>query len=63
MGMTKGTPSMGKKHKIGHIRCRRCGRRSYHAQRGVCAACGFGRDSRINRYNWKVKKIQGLRLR
>ncbi|MDC0151715.1 50S ribosomal protein L37e, partial [bacterium] len=26
--MSKGTPSMGKKQKSTHIRCRRCGRHS-----------------------------------
>lgn len=61
--MTKGTPSMGKSHKIMHIRCRRCGRRAYHAQRGICAACGYGKDSRIKTYAWRVKKLQGQRLR
>lgn len=28
--MSKGTPSMGKKNKKTHIRCRRCGRNTYH---------------------------------
>ena len=27
--MSKGTPSMGKKNKKTHIRCRRCGRNTY----------------------------------
>ncbi|MCJ7720127.1 MAG: 50S ribosomal protein L37e [Candidatus Hadarchaeum sp.] len=54
---------MGKRHKVMHIRCRRCGRRAFHAQKGVCAACGYGRSRRITRYKWKVKKIQGVRLR
>ncbi|MDI6820349.1 MAG: 50S ribosomal protein L37e [Candidatus Hodarchaeaceae archaeon] len=61
--MVKGTAAMGKRHKIMHIRCRRCGRRAFHAQKGVCAACGYGRSRRITRYNWKAKKVQGLRLR
>jgi large subunit ribosomal protein L37e len=61
--LTKGTPSMGKKHKPVHTRCRRCGRRSFHLQKGVCAACGFGRTRRIYAYSWKTKKVQGLRLR
>ncbi len=61
--MTRGTPSMGKRHKVVHIRCRRCGRRSYHAQDKVCAACGFGASARFNRYNWKVKTVQRKRLR
>ena len=61
--MVKGTASMGKKHKVVHIRCRRCGRRAYHVQRKVCAACGYGASSRIKRYRWKVKNVQGIRLR
>lgn len=61
--MTKGTPSMGKRHKPVHIRCRRCGRRSFHLQKGVCAACGFGRTRRMYRYSWKTKTVQRLRLR
>ncbi|MEM2192518.1 MAG: 50S ribosomal protein L37e [Candidatus Hadarchaeales archaeon] len=62
--MTKGTPSKGKRHKVVHIRCRRCGRRSYHAQKGVCSACGFGRSARIKQYRWKNKDVlQRFRLR
>jgi len=61
--MVKGTPSMGKRHKVTHIRCRRCGRRSYHAQKKVCAACGFGRSRRIKQYSWKNKKVTGKRER
>ncbi|MEM2908439.1 MAG: 50S ribosomal protein L37e [Candidatus Hadarchaeales archaeon] len=61
--MVKGTPSMGKRHKVMHIRCRRCGRRAYHAQKGVCAACGYGRSRRIVQYSWKVKKPHGGRQR
>jgi len=61
--MSKGTPSMGPRHKVTHIRCRRCGRRAYHAQKKVCAACGFGRSRRIKRYRWKNKTVQGRRLR
>ncbi|MEA1904825.1 MAG: 50S ribosomal protein L37e [Candidatus Hadarchaeota archaeon] len=61
--MAKGTPSMGKRHKPVHIRCRRCGRRAYHIRKGVCAACGYGGSKRIKRYNWKVKTPQGERRR
>lgn len=50
--MTKGTPSMGKRSaKKTHIRCRRCGRHSYHV-RGVCASCGFGASAKRRNYNW-----------
>ncbi|HEX55427.1 MAG: 50S ribosomal protein L37e [Candidatus Altiarchaeales archaeon] len=45
--MTKGTPSMGKKNKRHtHIRCRRCGRFSFHVRKDVCAYCGYGRSKK-----------------
>jgi len=41
--MTKGTASMGKKSgKRNHLRCRRCGRASYHKIKKKCASCGYG---------------------
>jgi large subunit ribosomal protein L37e len=51
----KGTPSMGKKHKKTHIICRRCGRRSYHARKKYCSACGFGRAKKIKKFSWQWK--------
>ncbi|MEX2704495.1 MAG: 50S ribosomal protein L37e [Candidatus Freyrarchaeum guaymaensis] len=60
--MTKGTPSMGKKNKKTHIRCRRCGRHSYHATKKYCAACGYGRSKRIRKYSWQNKKLGGTRI-
>ncbi|UCH01998.1 MAG: 50S ribosomal protein L37e [Candidatus Bathyarchaeota archaeon] len=53
--MTKGTASLGKKHKTRVINCRRCGRRSYHIRKKKCSACGFGRSSKIRRYSWQTK--------
>ena len=54
--MGKGTPSIGKHNKAAtHSICRRCGSRSYHKRKGVCAACGFGRTARLRTYNWNVK--------
>lgn len=50
--MTKGTTSMGKKDKVTHIRCRRCGRHSYHRQKKRCAYCGYGNTTRMRSYNW-----------
>ena len=50
--MTKGTTSRGKRTKKPHIRCRRCGRHSYHATKGVCAHCGYGTSSKMRQYNW-----------
>ncbi|MHA1596558.1 MAG: 50S ribosomal protein L37e [Candidatus Asgardarchaeia archaeon] len=60
--MTKGTPSFGKRNKKTHIRCRRCGRRSYNVRKKRCAACGFGESKRIRRYNWANKKFNRVRL-
>ncbi|MBS7606939.1 50S ribosomal protein L37e [Candidatus Bathyarchaeota archaeon] len=61
--MTKGTPSFGKRMgKTVHIRCRRCGRRSYNVKKKRCAACGFGESTRIRRYSWQTKNLQRHRL-
>lgn len=55
--MTKGTPSMGKKSgKKNYIKCRRCGRTSYHVKDKKCSSCGFGFSSKIRRYSWQRKK-------
>ncbi|MBU5537586.1 MAG: 50S ribosomal protein L37e [Candidatus Aenigmatarchaeota archaeon] len=60
--MVKGTPSMGKFHAgIKHTRCRRCGRVSFHIQKGKCAACGFGRSAKIKEYSWKTHDINRVR--
>ncbi|MHA1353081.1 MAG: 50S ribosomal protein L37e, partial [Candidatus Heimdallarchaeaceae archaeon] len=41
--MTKGTPSFGRHNKAAtHMICRRCGKRSYHRTKKVCASCGYG---------------------
>ena len=48
--------AMGKKNKKTHIRCRRCGRNTYHIHKKVCASCGFGKSKRIRRYSWQNKK-------
>ena len=53
--MTKGTPSMGLKHKITHIRCRRCGRVAFRVDKGYCSYCGYGRSSKWRKYNWQTK--------
>jgi large subunit ribosomal protein L37e len=55
--MSKGTSSLGKKgRKTIHIKCRRCGRVSFHRRKGVCAACGFGRSRKIRSHSWLNKK-------
>ncbi|HJJ33046.1 MAG TPA: 50S ribosomal protein L37e [Methanocorpusculum sp.] len=53
--MTKGTPSMGLRNKHSHIICRRCGKMSFHARKGVCSSCGFGKSAKIRKYNWTKK--------
>ena len=55
--MTKGTPSMGKKSgKKNTIRCRRCGKPSYHIRKKKCSSCGFGKSAKLRSYNWQKKK-------
>ncbi|MBS3108286.1 50S ribosomal protein L37e [Candidatus Woesearchaeota archaeon] len=56
--MVKGTHSMGKKAGKSKyvIRCRRCGKRSYHAKKKKCASCGFGRSKKLRHYSWQKKK-------
>jgi len=53
--MGKGTPAR-RGGKIVHIICRRCGRHSYHRQKGYCASCGFGRTPRRRGYDWAKLK-------
>ncbi|MDD5650828.1 MAG: 50S ribosomal protein L37e [Candidatus Nanoarchaeia archaeon] len=55
--MTKGTPAMGEKSgKKSLIKCRRCGRKSYHIRKKKCASCGFGKSSKMRIYNWQNKR-------
>ena len=54
--MGKGTPASGKHNKEGHhIRCRRCGKHSFHVKKGSCASCGYGATAKLRQYNWHVK--------
>lgn len=55
--MSKGTPAFGKHQRITHIRCRRCGRHSYHINKKKCAACGFGKSPRMYKMSWKWKPV------
>jgi large subunit ribosomal protein L37e len=62
--MTKGTPSMGKRvGRVKHIRCRRCGRTSYNLQKGYCAACGYGKSSKIRSYAWQSRNFRRKRIK
>lgn len=54
---------MGKRSgKVVHIKCRRCGRVAFNVSKKYCAACGFGRSSRLRRYNWSSRKVSRIRL-
>ncbi|MCK4492154.1 MAG: 50S ribosomal protein L37e [Candidatus Altiarchaeales archaeon] len=47
--MSKGTASFGKKIKRHtHIKCKRCGRYSFHVRKKVCAYCGYGKSKKRN---------------
>ncbi|MGC8812369.1 MAG: 50S ribosomal protein L37e [Candidatus Aenigmatarchaeota archaeon] len=61
--MVKGTPSMGKRRKIVHIRCRRCGRHSYNVKTKVCAACGYGKSSKLRKYSWQTHNVRRKRIK
>ena len=52
--MSKGTPSKSGGGKT-HIRCRRCGRHSYHVRKKRCSACGYGRKERMRSYSWSKR--------
>ena len=54
--MSKGTPSMGKKSgKKNFIRCRRCGKPSYHMRKKRCSSCGFGKTAKMRIFSWFSK--------
>ena len=53
--MSDGTTAQGKKHKTTHVKCRRCGEKSYHSRKGVCSSCGFGRSAKRRSYAWQSK--------
>ncbi|HJW98121.1 MAG TPA: 50S ribosomal protein L37e, partial [Candidatus Bathyarchaeia archaeon] len=46
-----------------HIKCRRCGRRSYHVTKKRCSACGYGDSKVIKAYSWRVKTLNRARIR
>jgi len=54
--MVKGTPSMGKRSSgKTHIRCRRCGKHTYHATNSECASCGYGKSAKLRKYSWNKR--------
>ncbi|OYR85563.1 50S ribosomal protein L37e [Halorubrum sp. E3] len=50
-----GTPSQGKKNKTVHVKCRRCGEKSYHVKKERCSSCGFGDSPSRRDYAWQSK--------
>jgi len=50
-----GTPSQGKKNATTHVKCRRCGEKSYHRKKKVCSSCGFGTSKKRREYAWQSK--------
>ncbi|RLF74597.1 50S ribosomal protein L37e [Thermococci archaeon] len=61
--MGSGTAPHGKRNRTPtHIKCRRCGRKSFNTRKGYCTSCGFGRSKRIRKYSWshKWKKAKGV---
>lgn len=58
--MGKGTPSKGKAGaKLVHLRCRRCGRHSFHKAKRRCAHCGFGVSAKVRWYSWLKPRKRG----
>ena len=53
--MSDGTSAQGKKNKTTHVKCRRCGEKSYHSRKGVCSSCGFGKSAKRRQYAWMGK--------
>jgi large subunit ribosomal protein L37e len=37
------------------VKCRRCGEKSYHVKKKVCASCGFGKSAKRRDYAWQSK--------
>lgn len=50
--MAEGKLNKGKKNKKVHGKCRRCGEKAFHLQKGVCASCGFGESSKRKDFEW-----------
>ena len=48
---------MGKKSgKKNFIRCKRCGKPTYHIRKKKCASCGYGKSKKLRKYSWQKKK-------
>ncbi len=51
--MVEGKLRKGKKNNKVHGKCRRCGNKSYHLSKGVCASCGFGKSTKRRDFSWQ----------
>ncbi len=60
----KGTAAKGLKRNKGrlHIRCRRCGKASYHKIKSECSSCGYGNSAKLRRNNWHKKDVTKVRI-
>lgn len=48
---------MGKKSgKKNFIKCRRCGRTTFHVKDKSCSSCGYGKSAKMRTYSWQRKK-------
>eukprot|EP00465_Bigelowiella_longifila_P000139 CAMPEP_0185251150 /NCGR_PEP_ID=MMETSP1359-20130426/566_1 /TAXON_ID=552665 /ORGANISM="Bigelowiella longifila, Strain CCMP242" /LENGTH=92 /DNA_ID=CAMNT_0027832917 /DNA_START=18 /DNA_END=296 /DNA_ORIENTATION=- len=52
--MTKGVGRTGTRNDKSHTLCRRCGKSSFHIQKGVCSSCGYP-GKKMRRFNWANK--------
>ncbi len=46
----------GKRNTPTHVKCRRCGNKSFHKSKGKCASCGFGKTSKREDFKGKKRK-------
>jgi len=53
--MSDGTSAQGKKNITTHVKCRRCGEKSYHSKKKECSNCGFGKSAKRRDYAWQDK--------
>lgn len=62
--MSKGTPSRGKHNKgKTHIKCRRCGKISFHKTKKICSSCGYGNSSRLRKRQGRAVKMRKIMAR
>ncbi len=57
--MTKGTPSQGKRNKLLHTTCKRCGAHAYNMRKKFCAKCGYGKSKKVKDFSWRSRSLLG----